>query len=80
MSNAPHKHCRYVEEMALIVGIEENCLAQKVGIKEGGRRVVYVTIYVTPGCLYHTHRLGWTWVTSWMSCVERRSWTTLMGR
>ena len=43
MSNAPHKRCRYVEEMALIVGIEENCLAQKVGIKRGGGGI-YVTV------------------------------------
>ena len=43
MSNAPHKRCRYVEEMALIVGIEENCLAQKVGIKGGGGGI-YVTM------------------------------------
>ena len=34
---------RYVEEMALIVGIEENCLAQKVGIKGGGGGI-YVTM------------------------------------
>ena len=55
--------------MALIVGIEENCLAQKVSIMEGGG----LHNHVTGGCLYHTYRPGWMWGTSWMSCVESQS-------
>ena len=53
VSNSPHEiseHCRYVEDMALIVGIEENCLAQKVSIMEGRG----LSNFMTGGCLYIT--------------------------